>query len=338
MFTYFFNELHDFRYGKIFNNILKNNKTWEFDSVSDVVTLSDKNSKSKIQLYIDGENNFILKHELAKNYAFFHYVPKTIIITNNIISDDIYKLFKNNHNNIIYLKPSHGRVGSGKDIMLFNNKTIRNENIKKITKKYKYWVIQKEIINPLLFQNRKFAIRFYIVLIHNKNKIFLYSGKICKINVCENEYTIGTIDPKVHISHNENETNDDNQIKFGTKDGIYNVDYIKYDFENMDVLMKKMEYISFDLIIKNSNNFCSNNNIGYRIYGVDFTANKNNEVFLLEVNDNPTLQFGSNKLVNIISAPLLTDVVYLIENMFEKKNKLNFLNFITSFYIKNKCK
>lgn len=338
MLTYYFSELHDFRYGKIFNNILKDNKNWKFDNKSDVVTLSDKNSKSKIQLYIDGENNYILKHELAKNYMYFDYIPKTITIKNNIISDDINKLFDKNYNNIIYLKPSHGRIGSGKDILLFDRKTINNENIKKIIKKYKYWVIQKEVTEPLLFQNKKFAIRFYIVLIHNKNKIFLYSGKICKVNVCENEYTIGTIDPKIHISHNENETNDDTQIKFGTKDGIYNVDYMKYNFENMDVLMKKMEYISFDLIIKNSNNFCSNNNIGYRIYGVDFTANKNNDVYLLEVNDNPTLQFGSNKLVNIISTPLLTDVVYLIENMFEKKNKLNFLNFITSFYIKNECK
>jgi hypothetical protein len=243
----------------------------------------------------------------------------------------------------LYLKPSDPRIGSGKDIILLNKKTNK-DSINKIIKKHKNWVIQKEIVDPLLFQNKKFAIRFYIVLIHSENRIFLFSGKICKINVCLHDYKINTLDPKVHISHNENETKDDNQIKFGTKDGIYNVDGIRYtNFESstMDTLMKKMEYISFDLIIKNSNNFKSNNNLGYRIYGIDFTANNSKDVFLLEVNDNPTLQFGSEKLVNLLSLPLLTNVIDLIENIinfknvnnfFEKRN--NFLNFITSFFIK----
>lgn len=333
MLTYFFNETHDFRYGKLFNKILNNNNNWTVDNKSDIVILSDKNSKSKIQLYIDGENNFILKHELAKNYNFLDYIPMTITITNNIVSDDINKLFDIQYNNIVYLKPSHGRIGSGKDIILLNKNTTKIENIKGIIKKYRHWVIQKEVINPLLFQNKKFAIRFYIVAIHNKNKLYLYSGKVCKINVCENKYVIGSIDPKVQISHNENETKDDNQIKYGTNDGIYNVDNIRYEFTNMDTLMKKMEYISFDFIIKNSNNFYSNDHIGYRVYGVDFTANENYDVFLLEVNDNPILFFGSEKLIKIISIPLLTDVIYLIENMFDKKKELKFLNFMTSFYI-----
>ena len=346
MLTYFFNEIHDFRYGKLFNNILKYNKNWKLDNISDVVILSDKNSKSMIQLYIDGENNFILKHKLAEYYNLLDYIPMTFVIKNSIVLENINKLFDKNYDNILYLKPSDGRIGAGKDIILLDKKLAKKKYIEQITKKHKNWVVQKEIINPLLFQNKKFAIRFFIVVIHNKKKICLYSGKICKINVCENQYIKGSIDPKVHISHNENETKDDNQIKYGTINGIYNINDDRFDFDGMKILMKKMEFISFDLIIKNSNNFYSNNNSGYRIYGVDFTINNKFNPFLLEINDNPVLLFGSEKLIKKISIPLLTDVIYLIENMFDgvlrenfvsgkaRKNKLKFLNFITSFYIK----
>jgi hypothetical protein len=101
MLTYYFNETHDFRYGKLFNIILNKNKNWKKDSkfsIESKVTLSDKNSKSKIQLHTDGEDNFILKHELAKNYFHYEYIPKTITIINNIYSDNINKLFDLNSN------------------------------------------------------------------------------------------------------------------------------------------------------------------------------------------------------------------------------------------------
>jgi hypothetical protein len=323
--TYHFSGVLDFRYGRIFNEILGKNKRWALSGEVTQSVLSDKNNLSKVKMYIDGELRYMLKHNLAKNYSMYPYIPLTIVIENNNLPS-----LSSIRNGIWYLKPSHERVGAGKDITLLNSFS----NLKELTKQYKNWVIQKEVDKPLLFNDHKFAVRFYAVLTYDKKMASLYTSTVCKINVCVKKYVSDSLDPLVQISHNEFETHDDKYIKYGTRDGIFDINGTKLDFDDMDILFGKMNFVTHDLIIKNSSYFSSDSDYGYRIYGFDFTFDTSLNAYLLEVNDGPLLQFGSQKMINIISKPLLSDVISCVENMYDYSNKIKTLTILTEFYIK----
>lgn len=62
------------------------------------------------------------------------------------------------------------------------------------------WVFQKYITNPLLFNNKKFHLRPYILVVRRKNKIYAYVHKIGYMYVANQEFTLETYDFEHHMT------------------------------------------------------------------------------------------------------------------------------------------
>lgn len=335
-FTYNFDFQYEYKYGKIFHEVLKDNKKWK--QITGSATLSDKNNLSFYKSYIDGEYIYIYKHNLAKYFSHLSYIPQTFIIENSKIDDLKFE------EGVWFLKPSNKHIGAGECIKLIKNKQELEKQdlnvckIKKFDKKLKidYWVLQKNVSDPLLINNKKFAVRFLIVCLYNKQEFYIFNNKIFKINICPDDYVNNSLNLGVQMSHNNSEMTDDNSIQLWIKNGIFNPYEKRTDINfDMKMLIKKMRSITKDIFNKSSIKFNSLNNYGYCIYGLDFTFDNNMNAHLLEINESPFLSFPE-KTLNIISKPMLSDLIMLLENPNNiKKVKLDNLKYITCCYIKN---
>lgn len=91
------------------------------------------------------------------------YIPLSIPFTNSNISD-IHNLFKSN-NKIFIIKPENSLSRKGVFIISSYDELI--EQIKKYPR-FKSWIIQDFIKNTLVYDNKKFHLRIYCILIKKK--------------------------------------------------------------------------------------------------------------------------------------------------------------------------
>lgn len=179
--------------------------------------------KNPTLLYLDGMNIYYFKHEdyksliknqigedknLFTNKNYLHLiVPKDNVMTTYLYNtknnlNEFKNIFKNNKKWI--LKPSRGREGIGIKIVKnfnelenFYKHTIKKINFKQIKDKNQ-WVIQEYIDKPILYENRKFHLRVYFLIVDKK--IYYFSKYL--IATAEQEYVEDRyFDKKIHDSH-----------------------------------------------------------------------------------------------------------------------------------------
>lgn len=99
------------------------------------------------------------------------------------------------------LKPACLNQGRGIEV---------SRNIREITdtiykKKESYWVIQKYVEKPMLYQTRKFDIRVWVLLTDDFNIYFYKQGYL---RTCSGEYDITKKDNFVHLTNQCLQAND----------------------------------------------------------------------------------------------------------------------------------
>ena len=216
--------------------------------------------------------NYFLKYYKSEP----EYIPKTYSFTkNNILS--IKYLF--NKNKIWILKPTNAFARKG--ITIINN----FEDLKKWILKYNQfnnWVIQKYIENPLLYNNKKFHIRFYCLAVKSKDtfKVYLYKDGFFYLS---------------SLHYDKNDLNLSRHLTGAKYCYVHQVypDLHKYlSKKNFNKLIKKSEEIIIDTmsicedILKCPNkNKVKFNGKCFHLFAFDLLPDVNYNLHLLEVNN-----------------------------------------------------
>jgi|JI10StandDraft_1071094.scaffolds.fasta_scaffold75115_1 hypothetical protein len=153
-------------------------QVWDFSRIPDL----DNSNSNKLRLgwYIDGYENFIQKHLLP--------IVSSYAITESPLSSSVQEKPQ------LYIqKPSHPFIGSGKLITVSQD---REALIKARVKDYKiggrnysieHWIIQP-LIQPLLWEGRKFDCRFFGVVFSIGSKVYATSLDFGVARLCVNKY------------------------------------------------------------------------------------------------------------------------------------------------------
>lgn len=324
---------HDFvfgNYGKLFTISDKQNKV--------------KNIKCKIpNSYILGKNYWILKPDNL-------YQGKLIKISDTIddiikeaksyinvksIKDDSIKVEKNenleddNSNDINNL--NNKNIEENKDKIISNdeeNLIIENKNKKRKKKGIKFVVhnllIQKYIENPLLFNNRKFDIRVFILIDHQSN---LYMFKEGHLKTSSEVYDISTKHSFVHITNYSLQKYNPNFEKYEKGNELGFDDFQKYlDNNNYKIDVRKDIMPRIKEKVKICVESCSKRlfkkpvSYTFELYGIDLILDNNFNPYIFEINDNPGLTISS-PIIEILIPRILDDMFRItIDTIYDQKN------------------
>lgn len=248
---------------------------------NNTVTYSNKNSLSKIARYLDGLDNITLKHKLALNFNGKKFIPKTYVIINK---QDIEKI-PNNLTGLWFFKVSDMFVGSGDLIKVLN---IRDtDNVHNILNNYfdqKYAYVLQRAINPLLINGKKFDLRLYTTIIYTPNEFASY--------ILDNGIVRYSVD-----KYDKNSTNITKQLtnisvyKKNNLSGIA-TDVLTELYDKNHCMFFKFNEIKkiYSFIIKKIySKIKKNNSFGFVVLGLDVIFDVNYNVYVLEINLDPTL-------------------------------------------------
>lgn len=270
MSTYYFDKIDgkDYKYSEIIQNILIHHG-WKIDEYNPIY--SNKNSKSKIKTYLDGLDEILLKHKLARNFKKYKFIPKTYIINRKTQIDHL-------KSGIWFLKPSDLLIGSGQQIELFNiNSTTNvNELLSKFIKKSTTWVLQKEI-KPLLIDGRKFDLRIFCVVTYIKNSLAVYLLDTGVVRFAQKLYE--KIPDKTKLMTNISLYYGNNIAHTELFDCNHQYYYKMKDIRK--ILKIIMENICYKLK--------PNDKSGFIVLGCDVMLDYNENVKIIEINQHPTL-------------------------------------------------
>jgi hypothetical protein len=207
-----------------------------------------------------------------------------------------------NSREVFIVRPAGTGAFSGKGIVVVHNRATFNEALKN-SKNYEKVIISKYITDPLLFQNRKFHLRTYLIA-----------------GVVSGQYVAKFLDfyelyHALKPYHNSDYSNHDiHDTHFGSTDQDYicpqdlpkalQTRFNKYVYPNMRVCMLFVAKM-FSSVAKP---YPESQN-AFEIFGCDFLVRDNNEVVLMEIND----RIGFKKYTTekrIEFSKLMLDVIY----------------------------
>jgi hypothetical protein len=239
------------------------------------------------------------------------YLPKSYSFTNNNYKK-LQKIFTTKY---WIIKPEHGMRQHG--ITIINSYPEFVKGIKKYPE-YKLWIIQEYINKPLLYNNKKFHFRIYVVLLKTDDvfETYLYpKGYMYVADDIYNANDVNNIDKHITSSCNNKE------FPFE-----YDKYYGKNDFQNkLKPQIKKIVHDTTDATYKYM--MCANVGKGklcYKMIAYDIIADSNKKLHLLEINarvigmastdlpgncksKNPSLQtveFKTELMTNILNVAL----------------------------------
>ena len=241
-----------------------------------------KNVLDKSDLFKPSDQNIHFEwniHTKVNDKPFQHYtMPEVSFIDNKYT---FFKLLKtNNIKNIpnTYFdvndikNPISGNVflkyagnNGGKNVFLYNN---INEITNHISSNSRPYIIQEEVPNMLLINNKKFVLRNWIVVVDNK--FYITSNGCCIIH--EHEYDKNSKDRKIHIDHDLSKTTYSN----------YNQEPFYKD------TIKKVSILNTNIcnIIKEKFRFKKN---CYQVLGLDIIFDNKLNPYIIEFNSWPNM-------------------------------------------------
>ena len=220
------------------------------------------------------------------------------------------KTTKNDHNiNFNYNNIKNDISSKNNDISEFNTELAYHKYRSNII------VIQKYIEKPLLYFDRKFDIRIWVLLTHDF-KVYMFNEGHLKC--CSVEYNLNLDDNFSHLTNYSFQKYNNNFGKY-EKGNEVSFDDLQYnikvnyndcvDFKN-EIIPKIKKIIKFVFqSVKNKINGL-NRNFTFEIYGFDFMLDNKFNPFLIEVNLNPGLE-ESSPLIKMLVPRMLDDALRL---------------------------
>jgi len=219
-------------------------------------------------------------------------IPKQLNITTNI--EDNNDIIDNNN--------------STEKLITLNN--IHNNNIKKKIIKTRMYctneiIVQKYLDNPLLYKNRKFDIRCFVLLDSNFNLYFCKEGHL---KGSSELYNLNNSNKFIHITNYSLQKNSNkfelyeigNEMSYKDfKNYLINENISLDKFDYMINQMKLLIKISFKSVskklLKNKKNI-----LCFEIFGYDFILDNDFKLWILEINNNPGLSISSPVIEKLV--------------------------------------
>lgn len=265
---------------KIKNGLIYKNGTWSNFNFScknnilkEILTKTSVFTESNEDIHFEWNINTNVYNKIFQNYKmcdvsfidnkyqFFKLlknnnitIPKTYFNIN-----EIEKIKKNN----MFLK--YAGNNGGKNVFFYNDVNELSNHIKNDQRPY---IIQEEVPNMLLINNKKFVLRNWIVIV--EEKFFITSNGCCLIH--EHEYNKKSKDRKIHIDH------DFNKLSYSN----YNQElFYKDSFKKVCLLNNQICNI-----IKQKVKFRQN---CYQVLGLDIIFDNNLNPYIIEYNSWPNM-------------------------------------------------
>ena len=306
-------------------NLIEKNKLSNKDLISNQkyneIFDDDKFYESLKNQYIYINKNFLS----LKNYWIIKptdlYQGKCIEICNSF--DDLVKISKKIFKGVNQkLIPEQlnitTNIEDNNDIIDNNNSTeklitlnnIHNNNIKKKIIKTRMYctneiIVQKYLDNPLLYKNRKFDIRCFVLLDSNFNLYFCKEGHL---KGSSELYNLNNSNKFIHITNYSLQKNSNkfelyeigNEMSYKDfKNYLINENISLDKFDYMINQMKLLIKISFKSVskklLKNKKNI-----LCFEIFGYDFILDNDFKLWILEINNNPGLSISSPVIEKLI--------------------------------------
>ena len=306
-------------------NLIEKNKLSNKDLISNQkyneIFDDDKFYESLKNQYIYINKNFLS----LKNYWIIKptdlYQGKCIEICNSF--DDLVKISKKifkgvNQKLIPEQLNTTTKIEDNNDIIDNNNSTeklitlnnIHNNNIKKKIIKTRMYctneiIVQKYLDNPLLYKNRKFDIRCFVLLDSNFNLYFCKEGHL---KGSSELYNLNNSNKFIHITNYSLQKNSNkfelyeigNEMSYKDfKNYLINENISLDKFDYMINQMKLLIKISFKSVskklLKNKKNI-----LYFEIFGCDFILDNDFKLWILEINNNPGLSISSPVIEKLV--------------------------------------
>lgn len=179
-------------------------------------------------------------------------------------------------------------------------------NKQRQTKYITQYVVQKYIEDPLLFEKRKFDMRYH-VLINQEGRLYLY--KKCVIRTSSKEYDINNKDILIHLTNVTQQTSKDkSNIIYALHSDEF---FPKYDkqykdnkhFKSECDIMKEVMTIICAIFDNINMSYCKINqskdndeqkrkkSLYFQLFGLDIILDAHFNIYFLEINNNPGMTF-----------------------------------------------
>ena len=194
----------------------------------------------------------------------------------------------------------------------------KNEHSKTNNKKqeFEYVIIQKYIEKPLLYRNRKFDIRIWVLYISDKpNVVYIFKEGHLKAT-CQN-FTLDSNDGFIHLTnYSVQKYHDDfskiekgNEISYSQFQEELNTKHNGIDFKK-EIYPKICEIIKIAFnSVKDKINLLKRTRC-FELFGCDFLIDEKYNPFLIEININPGLE-ESSPLIAMLTPRLIDDLFKL---------------------------
>ena len=267
-------------------------------------------------IQVDDNINLIKKH--INNY--YHGILKGYNrkVSNSRIKNHGSSTFRSKNKDIYNLENLSANENNLKNSYNFSQKQIAYEfNTEQAYHKYRsnIIVIQKYIENPLLYFDRKFDIRIWVLLTHDF-KVYMFNEGHLKC--CSVKYTLDSNDNFSHLTNysfqkynnNFGKYEKGNEVSFDDLQNNININYNNCVDFRKDIIPKIKNIIKFVFQSVKYKINGLNRNYTFEIYGFDFMLDNKFNPFLIEVNLNPGLE-ESSPLIKMLVPRMLDDALRL---------------------------
>ena len=263
--------------------------------------------------------------ETLDNYFRYHFVRRK----NNSLKIKVPKSHYTGKNLWVLKRINLNRGREIKVLRDLNSIISEIENSKN-EKKYSCLIIQKYIENTLLYNNRKFDIRIWVLIsyLSTNDKYEVYVFKEGHLKACSETFNINSDDLYVHLTnysvqkYNRNFSKEEvgNEISFELFQNELDKKGIKKNFKK-DIFPKILRIIAISTnAAKTKINILARRNC-FEIFGYDIILDGNCQPFLLEINTNPGLE-ESSPLIKMLVPRMIDDAFRLtIDELFERNDK-----------------
>ncbi len=241
----------------------------------------------------------------VKNYILENYS----LDLNNLNINFIKKLF--NKGNVWIFKPAGGWSGVGIETFESYQKlkiyidSLKNRNFYKKMKDRNSWVLQEYISNPMLIMGRKFHMRSYYLVHHEKSYVYNHS----QIYTAKSPYKNSDFQNKdIHDTHMKNSIKD-----------LYFPESLKISKKDKSIIQGKIIDLLQKLNLIRKYKCFQESKDCYEILGVDLMVTKDMELKILEINDK--LGFKIFKDTNFNQELFENEVEKVVDKIFPPKNK-----------------
>ena len=213
------------------------------------------------------------------------------------------------------------------------------EDRKAVGTNQRTYIVQKYIYKPMLYRNRKFDIRCYVLVTVINNRLQAYFYREGYLRTSVSEFDMDNIkDRFIHLTNDAVQKNSPEYGKFEDGNKLSYQEFQEYidecvenkvDFK--DVVHPKMRKIVIDTIKATYKKLDPKRRVNsFEVLGYDFMLDEMFTPWLLEINTNPCLALSGNYLASLIPTMLTNafaialDQTFPINQIGEFEEKNNF--------------